>query len=107
MKKSIILILLLSLFLVTLYACVFESVDVKVYFHYNNEDYTDYQTDGKTGYKVTAPDDPKMDNYLFAGWFTEDDQKWNFKSNKLKSDLSLYAKYTLDGLDIYYLNDFH
>ncbi|MBO4667340.1 MAG: Ig-like domain-containing protein [Bacilli bacterium] len=42
--------------------------------------------------KVSRPNDPKIDNAIFDGWFTGSDEEWNF-DNTVSSDLSLYGKY--------------
>ncbi|MCR5272450.1 MAG: InlB B-repeat-containing protein [Lachnospiraceae bacterium] len=50
-------------------------------------DYGDY---------VTEPDDPSATGYTFGGWYTDSDctDVWDFTSDTVTTDLTLYAKWT-------------
>jgi len=54
------------------------------------------------GGKVTKPQDPAKSGYNFAGWYTDNttySQKWDFATDVVKSNTTLYAKWT--ALNIY------
>jgi uncharacterized repeat protein (TIGR02543 family) len=45
---------------------------------------------------VTAPADPTKDNYNFVGWYKDStlNTPWNFASDTIDADVTLYAKWT-------------
>ena len=47
------------------------------------------------GEYAEEPDEPERDDYTFDGWYTSADfaTKWNFESNKVTKNLTLYAKW--------------
>lgn len=47
------------------------------------------------GDKVSKPEDPVRANYVFAGWYKEKtlDGEWNFDSDTITKDVTLYAKW--------------
>lgn len=49
----------------------------------------------KAGSLVTKPADPTKADHTFAGWFKETGttNQWNFTSDKVKGDITLYAKW--------------
>ncbi|MDY4145232.1 MAG: leucine-rich repeat protein [Bacilli bacterium] len=44
--------------------------------------------------KIIKPNDPEKEGYTFIGWFTTTDKKIVFDDYNVKSDVTLYAKYT-------------
>ena len=71
-----------------------------VVFVYNNgqPDTTVKVTSGKT---LNQPSDPEKKNYLFVGWYTDKKLTNRFSfSQRLESNLTLYAKYTIDAVSI-------
>ena len=48
------------------------------------------------GGKVTKPDDPAAEGYLFSGWYKDENLQtaWNFNLDKVTADTTLYAKWT-------------
>lgn len=48
--------------------------------------------------KVTRPTDPTKTGYIFDGWYKDadcsDGQKWNFATDTVTSNITLYAKWT-------------
>lgn len=55
----------------------------------------------RSGQKVTPVDDPVREGYVFAGWYQDAalTQPWNLESDKVKSDLTLYAAWDRDTGD--------
>lgn len=50
----------------------------------------------KKGNLLTKIENPSKENHSFIGWFTDDNDKWNFYSDCIYSDLNLYAKFEYD-----------
>ncbi len=50
----------------------------------------------KSGALIQKPADPAAEGYLFAGWYREAacSTAWNFETDKVMSDITLYAKWT-------------
>ncbi|MCR5271656.1 MAG: InlB B-repeat-containing protein, partial [Lachnospiraceae bacterium] len=50
----------------------------------------------RTGGTVTEPDDLSATGYTFGGWYTDSacTDSWDFSSDTVSSDLTLYAKWT-------------
>ncbi len=51
----------------------------------------------KYGESCTEPTDPKKTGYDFGGWYSTPDfsgKPWNFTDDKVKGDMTLYAKWT-------------
>ena len=48
--------------------------------------------------KITKPADPTKEGYTFAGWFKETtlDNEWNFDSDVVTANITLYAKWTVN-----------
>lgn len=88
------------------------SLTLKAY--YDRKSYTvEFVTNGgsdiaKHSYKymspVTKPTDPTKLGYDFLGWHSDSDFQaaWNFSSDKVSSDLTLYAKWELINYQINY-----
>ena len=51
---------------------------------------------GEKGSKLTKPADPSKDGYAFSGWYKNSEltSPWNFDTDTLNSDTTLYAKWT-------------
>lgn len=43
---------------------------------------------------VSEPVAPTRDGYTFLGWYTAEDEKWDFAKDVVTADLTLYAKWT-------------
>ena len=50
-------------------------------------------TNATEGLTVTKPTNPTKVGYFFEGWYTEDGDKWSFKSDVVTDDITLYAKW--------------
>ncbi len=48
---------------------------------------------------VFQPDPPTKKGYVFAGWYTSEtySTKWDFKNQKVSSDVTLYAKWNVEN----------
>lgn len=61
------------------------------------------------GKKATRPVDPQDDEYTMTGWYLEDagcaeESKWDFASNTVKTNITLYAKWELrSGYEAYWI----
>ncbi len=55
-------------------------------------------TDAIKGLTISAPVDPVASGYSFAGWYKDSacsaGKEWNFASDKITGDITLYAKWT-------------
>ncbi|GBF76561.1 hypothetical protein PA598K_05039, partial [Paenibacillus sp. 598K] len=51
--------------------------------------------DVRQGSRIAEPQPPTLDGYAFAGWYKEEalEHKWNFQSDKVTGDVTLYAKW--------------
>lgn len=54
-----------------------------------------------SGKKVTEPDAPMREGYIFLGWFQDAGltEEWDFGKDKVKADLTLYAGWDLETGD--------
>lgn len=83
---------------ITLYAKY--SVDKKIYivtfYDYDRTILSTQEIDPNN--KVVEPKEPKRDGFEFDGWYIDSNysKKWNFESDKVTSNIGLYAKYTTD-----------
>ena len=59
------------------------------------------------GQKVTRPDNPTKENYTFGGWFKDAacTSAWNFDSETVTQDMTLYAKWMLNTYIIMFNTD--
>jgi uncharacterized repeat protein (TIGR02543 family) len=63
----------------------------KVTFYSDDEIYyEDHVTEGGT---VDVPQAPTKPGYTFSGWYDETNVQWNFATDIVKSDITLYAKW--------------
>ena len=63
---------------------------------------TQYVAEGK---KISAVSDLSEAGYTFGGWYTNEEctgSAWNFASNTVSEDITLYAKWTINDYDITY-----
>ena len=78
---------------ITLYA-KWESTEKKVTFNYNGkgDDQTQKVTKGST---ITEPSAPMVRGYELEGWYKDAEctQKWNFETDTVAEDMTLYAKW--------------
>jgi uncharacterized repeat protein (TIGR02543 family) len=106
-------IILISFFLMV--SCEWSSKDVsglildgKVTVTFNSQggSYINNQTIEKGSY-IIEPGEPVRPTYTFSGWYKETTcaNSWNFSSDKIESDLTLYAKW--DAVSPNNLSDFY
>ncbi|MDE6020889.1 MAG: InlB B-repeat-containing protein, partial [Ruminococcus sp.] len=57
--------------------------------------------DAPKGGTISAPAEPSKAGYRFAGWYQDEDcsdgQEWNFATDKVSSNMTLYAKWIPNG----------
>lgn len=89
----------------TLYAKWVAITGYKVHFNtMGGNSITDI--DAPKGGTISAPTTPTKAGYTFAGWYQDEDcsdgQEWNFDTDKVSSNMILYAKWTSNGtIDTY------
>ncbi len=111
--KKFLLTALLSTFLIFLVGCKL-TVDMPVYytvsFVTNSNTVIEEQKVIKDGL-VEKPTDPIKADYEFAGWYStstyDADSKWNFTTDKVVKDITLYAKWEEEKQNIYYTVTFN
>ena len=54
------------------------------------------EVDVEDGQTVKKPADPKKLGSTFVGWFTEEDEEWDFEEDVVTEDITLTAKWTVD-----------
>jgi len=56
-----------------------------------------------SGNKVTQPTNPTKDGYTFAGWYSDEEliTEWNFGNDTVTSNMTLYAKWTVNSYNFY------
>lgn len=61
-----------------------------------------------SGAKITAPETPETIGYIFDGWYKEDTctNAWNFDTDKVTADITLYAKWTQTFTVTFDMNDY-
>ena len=59
------------------------------------------------GSKLSAPEEPTETGYTFGGWYKESacTNAWNFATETVTGDVTLYAKWTLNKYTITWLNE--
>lgn len=69
-----------------------------VTFESNGGSAVDSITDVEYGSLITEPTAPTKTGYSFAGWFKDErlNKQWKFASDKVKSNITLYAKWTYE-----------
>lgn len=83
------------------YVCEAQDVTVII----STECVVNFQTSGGSeivdikaqfGEKLTRPEDPTRDGYVFAGWYKDIHltEKWDFEKDTIQGNMSLYAKWT-------------
>lgn len=80
---------------------------VKVTYSANGKGTDTYKT-VKTGSKLTAPADPSASGFVFVGWCREADGTiaWNFDTDTVSADITLYAKWKELAAGTIYTQDF-
>lgn len=79
------------------YTATWEKVEYTVIFD-SKEGSAVSQAGVKFEEKITKPVDPTKEGYTFAGWFKETtlDNEWNFDSDVVTANMTLYAKWTVN-----------
>ena len=97
--------------------------EVAVYAYFTGEDVIEYKvtldTNGGSfvnpptildNGKIPLPDTPTRNHYTFMGWYTTPDciegTKWDFNSDVVTSDITLYAKWTSEASYHHYIDGY-
>jgi len=103
MKRTIFIIMaVLSVFAMIMAGCGDKNEtgqDSKKYtvsFETNGGGKIDAITDAASGKTITKPTDPEKANFTLEGWYKEKEltNKWDFDSDKVTGNITLYAKWT-------------
>ncbi|MCQ2446008.1 MAG: InlB B-repeat-containing protein, partial [Clostridia bacterium] len=82
---------------ITLYAG-WQAVTYTVTYMVEGEEYTSVSADYAT--LLTAPTAPEKEHYIFEGWFTEEDAKWDFEKDTVEDNTVLYARFAPETYDV-------
>lgn len=54
--------------------------------------------------KVTAPQEPEWEGYVFDGWYSDEKftKPWDFEKDEAKEEMTIYAKWSVDVASILY-----
>lgn len=82
-------------------SCKGKELDFKVTFQTNGGSEVPAQT-VKQGELVARPGNPTKENHTFGGWYKESEltNEWDFSADRVNSDITLYAKWDVDGFII-------
>ena len=80
----------------------------KVTFSANGQGSTDSFTVVQTGTKLTPPTEPTASGFVFGGWYREAEctTAWNFDTDTVTGDMTLYAKWNALAAGTIYTQDF-
>lgn len=83
------------------------NYDVKVTFNANGHSTAPEAQTVLNGNKITEPTAPSEDGYTFGGWYKEAEctNKWDFGTDVLNDDITLYAKWTEITHTVTFAND--
>ena len=100
MKKVLLAVFLIFVLSLGLTSCVFTGEEYNVTLVYGNGDDSESFTVPTLGFFI-RPEDPVRDNYVFCGWYTDEDgtRPYDFSSS-VKRDTTLYAKWMPDYKEI-------
>lgn len=67
----------------------------------NNNGRSNTTVEVSNGSTLNQPSDPEKENYLFEGWYIDEQLTRRFSfSQKVEKDFALYAKYTIDAVSV-------
>jgi len=94
MKKNYSYLVAVLIFSAALTSCKKKIDEFTVAFNSNGGSYVPSQI-VKSGYKAIEPKVPIHTGYTFDSWYqeTEFENKWNFETNVVTSNLTLHAKW--------------
>jgi len=75
---------------------------------FNNEGELSKPVTTMYGALIGVPDEPTKIGYTFAGWYTaaSEGREWNFAEDTMPaSDITLYARYTVNSYDVVFNNE--
>lgn len=103
MKNKILLFYVLTCLSMTVLLCgCGNSTQYAVHFENNYDSSGEYSSQMvNSGKKITEPDAPVRNGYVFLGWYQDAGltEEWNFKKDKVKSEITLYAGWDADTKD--------
>ncbi len=82
-----------------------EKVGYTVTFETGGYAQVDDYTGVVAGSTISAPEDPTADGYVFRGWYKDAGYatEWDFSSDTVTADTTLYAKWTAEQKELYNL----
>ena len=93
LKKTLAFILVFSMIMSVITACKQKTFTVS----FNSNGGTEVAAITKVidGAKITEPQQPTKDDFVFDGWYKDSDltQEWDFETDTVKSNITLYAKW--------------
>ena len=101
-KTAIVLTLFLSICLAFAAGCLEEVDSLTVKFDSNGgTEIADLQVE--SGEKVTKPEAPEKEHYVFGGWYNGDTE-WVFETDTVEKDMTLTAKWTPEVYSVTFKN---
>ena len=96
LKKTLAFILVFSMIMSVITACKQKTFTVS----FNSNGGTEVAAITKVidGAKITEPQQPTKDDFVFDGWYKDSDltQEWDFETDTVKSNITLFAKWSAE-----------
>ena len=101
-KRVVFLTLILSICLIFATGCVDDVSHLTIRFDSNDgTEITELQV--KSGEKLSRPENPVKEHYVFGGWYNGDTE-WVFETDTVEKDMTLTAKWTPEVYSVTFKN---
>ena len=101
-KRVVFLTLILSICLIFATGCVDDVSHLTIRFDSNDgTEITELQV--KSGEKLSRPENPVKEHYIFGGWYNGDTE-WVFETDTVEKDMTLTAKWTPEVYSVTFKN---